>query len=77
VAGLDIVFNSAILDDGLLETTAQEQKVMALRTDFNPTGLFEYLVTGSDGLAKVRFSAPQLLTEWRVQGISFTDSLKT
>ena len=77
VAGLDIVFNSAILDDGLLETTAQEQKLMELRTDFNPTGLFEYLVTDSDGLAKVRFSAPQLLTEWRVQGISFTDSLKT
>ncbi len=75
--GLDVVFNSAVLADELPDNAAQDQKGIALRTDLNPTGLFEYLVTDSDGLAKVRFRAPQLLTEWRVQGITFTDSLKT
>ncbi len=76
-AGFDVVFNSAALGDELSDNAAQDQKGIALRTDLNPTGLFEYLVTDSEGLAKVHFRAPQLLTEWRVQGITFTDSLKT
>ena len=50
---------------------------VALRTDMNPTGLFEYLITDSTGTATVNFRTPQLLTEWNVKGLSFTDSLKS
>lgn len=50
---------------------------VTLRTDMNPTGLFEYLVTDSAGMATVRFNAPQLLTRWKLFGIAFTDSLRT
>ena len=49
---------------------------VGLRTDMNPTGLFEYKQTGPDGLATFSFKAPQLLTRWNVQAIAFTDSLK-
>ena len=50
---------------------------VAVRTDMNPTGLFEYLITDSTGMATVNFRTPQLLTEWNVKGLSFTDSLKS
>jgi len=50
---------------------------VTLRTDMNPTGLFEYLITDSTGMATVRFNAPQLLTRWKLQGIAFNDSLRT
>ena len=50
---------------------------VALRTDMNPTGLFEYLTTDSAGVACLRFTAPQLLTRWKLQGFAFTDSLQT
>lgn len=54
-----------------------DQTAVALRTDLNPTGLFRYIVTDSTGTASVQFRSPQLLTEWRVRGLSFTDSLQT
>lgn len=60
--------------------SVQEQpqsEPFGLRTDMNPTGLFEYSQTGADGLATFNFNAPQLLTRWNVQAIAFTDSLKT
>ena len=50
---------------------------VSLRTDMNPTGLFEYLTTDSAGVAILRFAAPQLLTRWKLQGFAFTDSLQT
>jgi hypothetical protein len=55
----------------------QNQGEVAIRTDMNPTGLFEYIVTDSTGTATVNFRTPQLLTEWNVKGLSFTDSLKS
>lgn len=91
VAGLDIVFDSGDLgsrstmrlrgasvpaEEYEMEIEAQQNNVV-LRTDMNPTGLFEYIVTDSTGLATVHFRTPQLLTEWNVRGLSFTDSLKT
>ena len=61
-----------------VQRIAEEQlRSVALRTDMNPTGLFEYLITDDDGMATVRFRAPQLLTKWTIQGVAFTDSLKT
>ena len=81
VAGLDIVFNSGdlnALSEPELQGLAYEQsRSVALRTDMNPTGLFEYLITDADGMATVHFNAPQLLTQWNIRGIAFTDSLKT
>lgn len=65
----------AMLEESALESTADQ--TAALRTDLNPTGLFRYIVTDSTGKASVQFRSPQLLTEWRVRGLSFTDSLKT
>ena len=50
---------------------------VGLRTDMNPTGLFDYKQTGADGLVTFSFKAPQLLTRWNLQAIAFTDSLKT
>ena len=77
VAGLDIAFNTASLAEPQLEELVREQtERVALRSDLNPTGLYEYLVTDSNGIATVRFRAPQLLTLWKIQGIAFTDSLK-
>ncbi len=77
-------------DNGLEETVYEgipavlaEQSIneiaepVGLRTDMNPTGLFDYKQTGADGLATFSFKAPQLLTRWNVQAIAFTDSLKT
>ena len=72
------------IDDGSEETLlsladgyqTDKQPEVSLRTDMNPTGLFEYLVTDSTGTATVNFRTPQLLTEWNVKGLSFTDSLK-
>lgn len=53
------------------------QPSVQLRTDMNPTGLFEYIVTDSTGTATVHFRTPQLLTRWYLRGLSYTDSLKT
>ena len=50
---------------------------VAMRTDMNPTGLFEYLTTDSAGVVCIRFTAPQLLTRWKLQGFAFTDSLRS
>ena len=61
----------------LEENETPVQDFVPLRTDLNPTGQFRYIVTDSTGMALVRFRTPQLLTEWRVRGLSFTDSLKT
>ena len=83
VGGLDIVFNSGDLDalslsePALQGLTYEQSRSVALRTDMNPTGLFEYLITDADGMATVHFNAPQLLTQWKIQGFAFTDSLKT
>ena len=65
------------LNDNQLQNAVAEQKAVLLRSDLNPTGLFEYIVTDSTGTASVHFRTPQLLTEWKVQGISYTDSLKS
>lgn len=65
------------LNNNQLQNAVAEQKAVLLRSDLNPTGLFEYIVTDSTGTATVHFRTPQLLTEWKVQGISYTDSLKT
>ena len=59
------------------EIVQQVQPPVPLRTDMNPTGLFEYLITDSTGTATVHFRTPQLLTRWNVRGLSYTDSLKT
>ena len=76
-------------DSGVMESTlgsaeapaanddTGELASVALRTDLNPTGLFEYLTTDSSGVARLRFTAPQLLTRWKLQGFAFTDSLQT
>lgn len=71
--------SAPILEEEVLmeDDRALEQAFVPLRTDLNPTGLFRYIVTDSSGMASVRFRTPQLLTEWRVRGLSFTDSLKT
>ena len=89
VAGLDVVpvssdlgarpsmkQSSAALDEDGEGLIIQPSDV-AIRTDMNPTGLYEYLITDSTGTATVNFSAPQLLTKWHVKGFSFTDSLKS
>lgn len=55
----------------------EKTEPVGLRTDMNPTGLFEYKQTGPDGIATFNFKAPQLLTRWNLQAIAFTDSLKT
>ena len=75
VGGLDVVFSSGSLDKDREETG--ELAPVTLRTDMNPTGLFEYLITDSTGVATLRFAAPQLLTRWKLQGFAFTDSLQT
>ena len=79
VAGADVVFNSAQLAEAPLQpvTEKEEQEGISIRSNLNPTGLFEYLITDDEGMAAYRFRVPQLLTRWRVQGISFTDSLST
>ena len=87
VAGLDVVFSSGELgarsDVALAESPIQAVTVrvpsdgISIRTNLKPIGLFEYLVTDEDGMGTYRFSAPQLLTRWKIQGISFTDSLKS
>ena len=53
------------------------EESVSIRSDLNPTGLFGYMVTDSTGAATYRFRAPQLLTEWKIQGIAFTDSLSS
>ena len=63
--------------DMIDEDVLEEAGNVALRTDMNPTGLFEYLMTDAAGMATVRFKAPQLLTRWKVQGFTFDDSLRT
>lgn len=91
VAGLDVVFDSGNLGARQNAVALKEETPMlsdadnnmqdfapvTLRTDMNPTGLFEYLVTDKDGYATIKFNAPQLLTSWHLQGIAYTDSLKT
>ena len=79
VAGADIVFNSGDLAEPAIQQLAvkEEQDGISVRSNLNPTGLFEYLITDADGMAAYRFRVPQLLTRWRVQGISFIDSLST
>lgn len=78
VGGLDIVFDSSDTPQRQMERVAQEQESsVALRSDMNPTGLFDYVQTDTNGLAAVRFKAPQLLTTWLIQGIALTDRLKT
>ena len=67
----------AELNEESLANVASQQQTVTLRTDMNPTGLFEYLITDSTGMATVHFRTPQLLTRWNVRGLSFTDSLKT
>ena len=57
--------------------TSPSPQAVPVRTDMNPTGLFEYIVTDSTGMATVNFRTPQLLTEWNIKGLSFTDSLKS
>ena len=70
-------------DDGQEESISdivnadEDYAPVTLRTDMNPTGLFEYAVTDNDGYATFRFDAPQLLTRWNLQGFAFTDSLET
>ena len=63
--------------DMIDEDDLEEAGNVVLRTDMNPTGLFEYLMTDANGMASVRFKAPQLLTRWKVQGFTFDDSLRT
>ena len=79
VTGIDDGQEETFLDivgvGGAVQT--EDQPEVALRTDMNPTGLFEYLITDSTGTATVNFRAPQLLTEWNIKGMSFTDSLKS
>ena len=77
VGGMDIVFDTRSLPEAALQSMIDEQAAVGIRSDLNPTGLFGYLVTDSTGKATYRFRVPQLLTEWKIQGIAFTDSLKT
>lgn len=80
VDGMDIVFNTADLSEPALriaEEAAAEQQSISVRSNLNPTGLFEYLQTDDEGMATYRFRTPQLLTRWKVRGIAFTDSLST
>ena len=78
VAGLDVVFNSGSLSENEIQRAVEEQmEKVSLRSDLNTTGLFEYLISDSTGKATVLFRSPQLLTNWRVMGISYTDSLST
>ena len=77
VGGMDIVFDTRSLPEAALQSMIDEQAAVGIRSDLNPTGLFGYLVTDSTGKATYRFHVPQLLTEWKIQGIAFTDSLKT
>ena len=85
VAGLDVVFSSGDLgsrsDNVISESqiryvdTDPESEEIKVRSNLNPTGLFGYVMTDADGMAAYRFRVPQLLTEWKIQGIAFTDSL--
>ena len=70
--GSTLLASESIIDNG-----AHEPESIPMRTDLNPTGLFEYLVTDSTGTATVHFRTPQLLTEWNVKGLSFTDTLQS
>ena len=70
------VFNPFSSGELAVQEAVEEQSRVALRTDMNPTGLFEYVITDESGLATVHFRAPQLLTRWKIQGVAFTDSLK-
>ena len=73
----DEIMSSTLNEVSLAEGALSQQQAVPLRTDMNPTGLFEYLITDSTGTATVHFRTPQLLTRWNVRGLSFTDSLKT
>lgn len=73
VDGLDYLSDSQILNDG-----NNTDNIPALRSDMNPTGLYRVgLRTDSTGVARIEFSAPQLLTSWRLQGFAYTDSLSS
>ena len=80
VADVQQADNAPVLSSAvqvLNDPDKDEEAIGGLRTDMNPTGLFEYKVTDADGLATFSFKAPQLLTRWNLQAIAFTDSLKT
>ena len=72
-----VTYGNLFYADGLTITSGSSSEPFGLRTDMNPTGLFGYKVTGTDGLATFSFKAPQLLTRWNLQALAFTDSLKT
>ena len=75
--GFDVTVQENAIPSALYEQSVNvAPEPVGLRTDMNPTGLFEYKQTGADGLATFSFKAPQLLTRWNVQAIAFTDSLK-
>lgn len=73
----DVAVTYGMVPDIAGQQSEPQSAPVALRTDMNPTGLFDYKQTGADGLATFNFNAPQLLTRWNVQAIAFTDSLKT
>ena len=80
VGAEDIVFDTSSPQVAALasvDTFEQDQQEIAIRSNLNPTGLFEYLITDDNGMASYRFRTPQLLTAWKIQGIAFTDSLKS
>ena len=73
----DAVFSLSEPEAQFQKAVVEQDKNVTLRSDLSPTALFEYMVTDADGMATVRFRAPQLLTRWKIQGITYTDSLST
>ena len=72
-----MIEEESVLETGAADNYANEEKAVELRDDMNPTGLFISLDADSTGQAVVDFNAPELLTEWHVQGLAYNDSLKT
>ena len=70
IAGGSIEKEEEAEDEGVPEN-------VYIRQDLTHTAFFEPCIrTDADGNAEVSFTAPDLLTEWNFQGLSFTKDLK-
>ena len=56
----------------------KKKPAVPLRTNFNETAFFyPDLVTDSNGIARISFTIPDALTQWKFMALAFTKDLKT
>ena len=59
------------------EKPEDKQKEVQVRKDFNETAFFYPQVVTKDGDAKIKFTLPESLTEWKFMALAHTRDLKT